>query len=162
MSDDWLKIGVAEAGFADRVVADVMAIVRTPLGRAIFEGLKASGRIVHIEKPTLADPPNAWAKPHDARAALLPGQSTGTVDAAGQPIVGAGGGSDCTIAYDPRQWPSPIHSDSVPSDVLLLTLFFQALAYAAGQAAAVEGFVGDEATLVNEAIAHYRRESELG
>lgn len=162
MSDDWLKIGIAEAGFADRVVADIMAVVRTPSGRALFERLKASGRIVHIEKPALRDPPNASATPHDLRAAIAAGRSTGTADAAGQPIVGAGGGSDCTIAYDPRQWPSPIHPNSPTSDVLLLTLFQQALAHVTGSAAAVEGLASDAAALETEAIAQYRRERRLG
>ena len=98
----WLRVATPYAGYADAVVADISRVVATPSGRAVLEAVRASGRSILIERPSLRDPPNAWVQPQD--------------------------GGDCTITYEPAQWPNPIHPPSQTSDVMLFRLLCQALA----------------------------------
>jgi hypothetical protein len=139
----WLRIATPYAGYADAVVADISRIVATASGRAVLEAVRASGRSVLIERPSVRDPPNAGVQPHDSGAASAAGGR-------------GGGGSDCTITYEPAQWPNPIHPPSQTSDVMLFRLLRQALAplqgkgdpggeqdgaMAAAEAAAVERYL---------------------
>ena len=111
----WLQVATPEPGYADRVVVDIGRIVRSKAGRALLERIRDSGRNVRIEKPDDIDPPNAWVQPRDLAAA-------------------AAGGSDCTVFYDPRQWPNAAHAAVQTSDVLLYNLLVQAASQLAGTA----------------------------
>src|SRR5437773_11310195 len=95
----WLRVATPYPGYADAVVADISRIVATPSGRALLEAVRASGRSVLIERPSVRDPPNAGVQPQDGGAASA-----------------AGAGSDCTLTYEPAQWPNPIHPPSQTSD----------------------------------------------
>ncbi len=112
----WLQVATPEPGYADCVVADIGRIVRSKAGRALLEQIRDSGRNVRIEKPYDLDPPNAWVQPRDPAAAVA-------------------GGSDCTVFYDPRQWPNAAHAAVKTSDVLLYNLLVQAASQLAGTAA---------------------------
>src|SRR3954451_3738486 len=109
--EDWLLVDPPEPGYADAVVADISRLAATISGRYLLDDLRASGYGLVIEKPPRTDPPNAYARPHDPQAATT------------------GQGSDSTIAYDPRDWPSPLHRGSPLSDVMLFTLLRQVLPY---------------------------------
>jgi hypothetical protein len=111
----WLRVDTPYPGYADAVVADLTAIVATASGRAVLEEVRASGRSVLIERPSVLDPPNAAVRPQDPSGVSAPGAPTG-------------GGCDCTITYDPGQWPNPIHPPAQTSDVMLFRLLRQALA----------------------------------
>jgi hypothetical protein len=108
---DWLVVETPEPGYADAVVADISRLAATISGRYLLDDLRASGYGLVVEKPARSDPPNAYARPHDPEAATT------------------GRGSDTTIGYDPRDWPSPIHRGSPPSDLMLFTLLREALPY---------------------------------
>ncbi len=158
----WLRVATAEAGYAGNVVADITRITRTACGRALVRQILASGHGVLIDKPAATDPPNASVRPQALRAATAPGVATGMTDASGRSVLGAGGGSDCIIAYDPRQWPNPIFPAAPPSDVLLFAMLHQALAQLCGTAdllrdAAVDAVATDAAAVVN-----YRQERDRG
>src|ERR1700733_1364078 len=108
----WLQIDSPAAGYASSVVTVVARISRTPSGRAILEGLRATGASFKIERPDPpTDPRNAWT------------WRRGTID---------GGGMEIVIAYDPADWPSPAQLDQRPSDVVLFGLFEDALTTATG------------------------------
>ena len=82
-TSNWLQIDTPQAGYAGSVVTLVARISRTPSGRTVLEGIRASGRVVRIEKP---DPPNAWTRSRDAWTAA---------------------GVDVVIAFDPADWLNP-------------------------------------------------------
>jgi hypothetical protein len=147
MSDDWLQITIAEAGYADSVVADVMRLVGTRSGRVLFDALGASGRRVTIEKPAVLDPPNAVVRRRDLHAA-----TAGDRD----------GGSDCVIAYDPRQWPNPTQPAVPASDVLLFALFREALSHVRGRAALADDRAGEALAFGDDEIATYAKERTHG
>jgi hypothetical protein len=134
----WLRVATPYAGYADAVVADISRIVATPSGRAVLEQVRASGRSVLIERPSVRDPPNAWVQPLD--------------------------GGDCTITYEPAQWPNPLHPESETSDVMLFRLLRQALAPLQGKGtptgdpAAEPG--GGEAADISAAVVRYLRERD--
>jgi hypothetical protein len=108
----WLQIDTPEAGYAGSVVTLVARIARTPSGRAILEGIRASGCNVKIERPDPpTDPPNAWVRPRDPHGRT---------------------GMEIVIAYDPADWPSPVQLGSLPSDLVLFGLFEDALMMATG------------------------------
>ena len=111
--------------------------------------MRASGRGVLIERPSVLDPPNAAVRPN------APGAASGP---------GTGAGRDCTIAYDPGQWPNPIHPPSETSDLMLFRLLRQALAPLQGRVELAgepgsgpgAGSAGDEAG----AVERYLRERD--
>jgi hypothetical protein len=93
------------AGYADAVVADLSLISATRTGRHVLTLIRDSGGAIAIERPEVLDPPLATVKPQTA---------------------GDGGRSVCTLAYEPQQWPNPIHPAIAASDVMLFTLLCQA------------------------------------
>jgi len=140
--EDWLLVDTPEPGYADAVVADISRLAATISGRYLLDDLRASGYGLVIEKPARSNPPNAYARPHDPRAATT------------------GRGSDSTIGYDPRDWPSPVHRASPPSDVMLFTLLRQALAYLWGIAEPARYEPGEMSADEAADIDMYRRERD--
>lgn len=142
----WLRVATPYPGYADAVVADISRIVATASGRAVFEAVRASGHSVLIERPSVRDPPNAAVQPQP------PGER------------GGGGGCDCTIIYEPAQWPNPIHPPSETSDVMLFRLLHQALPPLQGRGydpADPEGDRGGSAAeSENAAVERYLRERD--
>jgi hypothetical protein len=112
-TSNWLQIDTPEAGYASGVVTLVARISRTPSGRAVLGGIRASGRVVRIEKPDPpTDPPNAWTQLRDA---------------------GTPAGVDVVIAFDPADWPNPAqHGPGLqapqPADIVLFGRLEDALA----------------------------------
>lgn len=139
---DWLLVDTPEPGYADAVVADISRLAATISGRYLLDDLRASGYGLLIEKPARSDPPNAYARPHDPQAAMT------------------GRGSDSTIGYDPRDWPSPIHRDSPPSDLMLFTLLRQALPYLWGIAKPASYGAGEMSADEMADVEMYRRERD--
>jgi hypothetical protein len=139
---EWLLVETPEPGYADAVVADLSRMAATISGRYLLDDLRASGYGLVIEKPARNDPPNAYARPHDPKAAVT------------------GEGSDATISYDPRDWPSLVHRDSPPSDVMLFTLLRQALAYLWGIAEPARDGTDEMSADEVTDIALYRRERD--
>jgi len=118
----WLRVATPEAGYADCVVADIGRIVRSKAGRSLIEQIRDSGHDVLIEMPSAPlDPPNAWVQPRDLAAAVN------------------GSGTDCSVFYDPRQWPNPASAAVKSSDILLYNLLLHALAQLRGNAASQPG-----------------------
>jgi hypothetical protein len=113
----WLRVATPEPGYADRVVADIGRIVRSQAGRRLLEQIRDSGHDVLIEMPGALDPPNAWVQPRDL---------AGAID---------GSGTDCSVFYDPRQWPNAASAAVKSSDILLYNLLLLALAQLRGNAA---------------------------
>jgi hypothetical protein len=134
----WLQVATPEPGYADCVVADIGRIVRSNAGRKLLEQIRDSGRNIMIEKPYQIDPPNAWVHPRDLAAAI------------------AGGGSDCTITYDPRQWPNAVHVSVKSSDVLLYNLLLNALTQLRGAADVREAPDGSAGLVHLENLQDYR------
>lgn len=111
----WLRVATPEPGYADCVVADIGRIVRSQAGRRLLEQIRDSGHDVLIEMPSAPlDPPNAWVQPRDLAGAVN------------------GGGTDCSVFYDPRQWPNAASAVVKSSDVLLYNLLLHALAQLRG------------------------------
>ena len=134
----WLRVATPYPGYADAVVADISRIVATASGRAVFEAVRASGHSVLIERPSVRDPPNA----------------------AVQPQPGGEDGRDCTITYEPAQWPNPIHPPSQTSDVMLFRLLRQALAPLQGRAEPGGGQEGGATADETAAVERYLRERD--
>ncbi|HTZ71874.1 MAG TPA: hypothetical protein VMB71_14550 [Acetobacteraceae bacterium] len=102
-----VRVSPADPAFADAVLADVLRIRRTEVGRALFAALRGSRRVVTVRKPTPApDPPNAWTQPSPANA------------------------QEILLAYNPFDWPCPAHPDSPPSDAMLFARLGDAVAIA--------------------------------
>jgi hypothetical protein len=146
---DWLVVTRAEPGYAEAVVKDMSRIAKTASGRAVLERIRASGHAVQIQKPDAVDPPNAWVRPHAA-------------DANAPPRTGAGRGSDCIVAYDPRQWPNPAHASVGSSDVLLFTMLREALDHLLGTADPPHGQAGPAVVADDAVVAGYLRERDNG
>jgi hypothetical protein len=146
---DWLVVTRAEPGYAEAVVKDMSRIAKTASGRAVLERIRASGRSVEIQKPDAVDPPNAWVRPHDAHANA-------------PPKAGDGRGSDCIVAYDPRQWPNPAHPSVGSSDVLLFTMLREALDHLLGTADLSHGQAGPAVVADDSVVAGYQRERDNG
>jgi hypothetical protein len=158
----WLRVDTPYAGYADSVVADIARIAAASSGRALFARVRASGHSVLIEKPAPTGAPNAYVRPVDLRAATASGRPTGDTDASGGPVLGAGGGSDCVIAYDPKDWPSPTDPASPASDIMLVDLLHQALAQLTGAAEPLRYQTGEAVSDIAAGIELYRRERKDG
>lgn len=126
-ADGLLRIGAAghirldpgNPDFAAGVIAALGRIAATPEGAEILRRGGAAGRIVTIEKPSVATrPPNAWTVPDNPCAATTAGQPTGERDAAGDPVLGTGTGCGSTIVYDPADWGAPGGAQSRSAAVL--------------------------------------------
>jgi hypothetical protein len=134
----WLRVATPEPGYADSVVADIGRIVRSAAGRTLLENIRDSGHDVLIEKPERIDPPNAWVKPRDVAAAI------------------GGGGTDCSVIYDPRHWPNAAHEAVKSSDMLLYNLLLHALNQLRGTAASRPDAGGGPALLELANMRDYR------
>jgi hypothetical protein len=107
--------------------------------RAIFDGIKASGKAVTIV-PSATRPVgpdrrmgNAYAEPDDFQTATAPGKMTENYRK--DPRLGVGGGSNSTIYFNPQDWDS---ADSTPVtfkavDEVLLHELVHALRQTLGQ-----------------------------
>ena len=84
----WLQIDTSVPGYAGQVVALVTGIARTPSGRAVLEGVRASGGSVEIEKPAPSDPPNATVRRESSAQTPAP--------------EGSGAKPDWHIGFDPQ------------------------------------------------------------
>jgi hypothetical protein len=146
---DWLVVARAEPGYAEAVVKDMSRIAKTASGRAVLERIRASGHSVQIQKPDAVDPPNAWVRPHDP-------------DASRPAMARSGHGSDCIVAYDPRQWPNPAHPSVGSSDVLLFTMLREALDHLLGTADVSRREAGPAVVPDDEVVAGYQRERDNG
>jgi hypothetical protein len=112
MSDARLRIGRANPTYTDAVLADIDRIRRTAAGVKLFRALSDAERSVIVERPDPpTDPPNAWTRFTHANDR---------------------GDADIVIAYDPIDWPSPLRSGNLPSDVVLFGLFQDTLGLAGG------------------------------
>jgi len=154
----WLRVTTPEPGYADRVVGDMTRIAGTAAGRALLRQIRRSGRCVLIEQPGAIDPPNALVRPRDLRAATAPGTAVGPAEAGAPALLGTGDGSDCVVAYDPRQWPNPVHPAVPTSDVLLFALLSQALVHLRGIADLARERAREAPMTESEAAMQYRRE----
>ncbi len=158
----WLRVDTPHAGYADRVVADVTRLAGTASGRALLERVRDSGHGVLIEMPAPVAAPNAEVRPQSLRAATAAGVPTGETDADGRPVLGIGGGSDCIIAFDPLDWPSPLDPASPPSDVMLFGLLAEALGQLRGMAEPLRYGAGETGADALAGIEQYRRERRDG
>ena len=97
-----IKVDGKNKSFADSTIGDLATIDQTPSGHALLGRLDNSGHNVTIQPRT---PPGggqtSYANDVGSRAPGTPG----TVDGAGNPIPGAGTGSDSTISYSPGVYP---------------------------------------------------------
>lgn len=160
-SSGWLRVATPEPGFADRVVADMTRIAATATGRALLKQIRRSGHCVLIEKPDAIDPPNASVRPHDLRAATARGVATAPGESGTPPVLGTGNGSNCIIAYDPRQWPNPLHNEVPASDVLLFSLLSRALVQLRGMADLARDRTDQIVLTECDDVSQYRRERGL-
>ncbi|MBV9785214.1 MAG: hypothetical protein JO264_15495 [Acidisphaera sp.] len=141
----WLQIDTPEAGYAGSVVTLVARIARTQSGRAILEGIRASGGRVKIEKPTLTDPPNA---------------TVGREPAVKRPAPeNAGVTPDCYIGFDPEDWPSPVDPAARSPEVILFLLLREAVSFLrAGGGADARSVSAEPDPEEAAAIAQFQRE----
>ncbi len=125
----------------------VAGIARTPSGRAIFEGIRASGGSVKIERPEPTDPPNAtvgWESSARGAAAEDPGAKP-----------------DWYIGFDPQDWPSPFDPDARPAEVMLFLLLRETLArLRAGTDPNAQRAIAEPDPEEAAAIARFRQERE--
>jgi hypothetical protein len=143
----WLVIDTAEPGYAPSVVTLVARIARTPSGRAILEGIRASGGSVKIEKPAPTDPPNATVGRESS------GQQAQPEDPAQRP--------DLYLGFDPQDWPSPFDAAARSPEVVLFVMLREALArLCAGPDAASRFLSRDAAADAEEAAAVARFQQE--
>lgn len=157
-----LRIATPEAGYAGNVVADLTRITGTPSGRALIRQIRAGSHSILIEKPAAGGLPNATLRPHALQAATAPDAAAGIAEASGRAAPGPGDGSDCIIAYDPRQWPNSIHPAVPSSDVLLFAMLRQALDQLRGTADLQHDAAGGTTATEAAEVAIYRREREDG
>jgi uncharacterized protein involved in type VI secretion and phage assembly len=113
--------------YVSTVIQDLTTIHSTKDGDARMDRIDSSGKQVTIQNYDSAYPkpasPNADTMPGnnsltDWQNAGAPGTPAGT-DAAGNPVVGNGKGSDSTIHYDPADWPDPTSRTKAPGDSIL-------------------------------------------
>jgi hypothetical protein len=141
-TSSWLQIDTPEAGYAGAVVTLVARISRTPSGRAILEGIRASGKVVRIEKPDPpTNPPNAWTRRRDARTVA---------------------GVDVVIAFDPADWPNPAQrgpgtQGPQPADLVMFGRLEDALAMVSGGGPPREP-PDEQGATVSTALQAYARE----
>jgi uncharacterized protein involved in type VI secretion and phage assembly len=114
-----IRVAGGDAIFRDAAVGDLARIDQTPSGHALIGRLNSSGHTTTIQpRPpgsTVANTGTGFANQPASRAPGTPG----TTDAAGNPLPGAGTGSDSTISYDPSDFPVPGTRTNAPSDVAL-------------------------------------------
>jgi hypothetical protein len=123
---DWLLVDAADPTYVDAVVSKLTHIMGVPSGRALLRRVYETGRSVTIGRPDPTDPPNAWVRPADLRAATAAGKPTGETSGRDEPVVGTGTGSDSIVAYEPADWPSPTDPASPVSDAMLFALLQEA------------------------------------
>jgi uncharacterized protein involved in type VI secretion and phage assembly len=108
-----VKVDGKDKKFADDTITDLATIDQTPNGHALLGRLDTSGHTTTIQPQNpIADGGTSWTNPGGSR----PG-APGTVDAAGNPIPGAGSGSDATVSYSPSFYPA--NKTNEPGDVAL-------------------------------------------
>jgi hypothetical protein len=139
---DWLLIDAEDPSFGDRVVRDLTRLVGTPSGRALLARARASGRALRVVPPEQTDPPNAWIQ-----AGL--GQSAAALGAVP---------TECVIAFDPVDWPSPIDAASPASDVVLFALLHEACGQGLTGAKPAPHPPGVEAIYRRAEVQHYQWE----
>jgi type VI secretion system secreted protein VgrG len=121
--------------YVSRVVEDLATIDSTKDGQDRLSRIDGSGRQVTIQNYDASNPkpatPNADTIPGnntvaDYQNAAAPGkvaaQSTAggpITDAAGNPVLGNGKGTDSTVHYDPNDWPDPNTRTKAPGDAIL-------------------------------------------
>lgn len=132
----WLLVRPSEPGYADAVVVTIGRISRTGSGRTMLEQIRQTG-VVTIDKPAQTDPPNASVRREDAGAA-----------------------PQCAIAFDARDWPSPVAPNSLPADEMLFTLFREALGQLQGAISPGQPQSDQAATDEANAVARYRSERD--
>jgi uncharacterized protein involved in type VI secretion and phage assembly len=114
-----IRVSGGTPAYRDAVITDLATMDQTPAGHTLINSLNTSGRTTTITPLTPpASPANAFATATNAAAASVPG-TPGTVDAAGNPIAGAGTGSDSTLNYNPSDWPDPTYRTKPPGDIVL-------------------------------------------
>ena len=98
----WLKIDTPFAGYAGEVATLVSRIARTQAGRAVLEGMRASGGSVRIQPPERpTNPPNAWARPTEAEGE---------------------GAREVVVFYDPGDWRGETSTATPPAEEVLFGL----------------------------------------
>ena len=127
----WLVIDSSEPGYAPSVVTLVARISRTPSGRAILEGIRASGGSVKIEAPASTDPPNATVSRESPTHMPVPD------DPADRP--------NWYIGFDPRDWPNPFDRHARSPEVMLFVLLRDALARLRSEPVPVDRFAMSDA-----------------
>jgi len=109
-----IKVDGKDKGFADSTIGDLAIMDQTKNGHALLGRIDSSGHTVTIQPQNpVADAGTGYA--NDA-ASKKPG-TPGTIDGAGNPIPGAGSGSDSTISYSPSFYPA--NATNEPGDVAL-------------------------------------------
>ncbi|HEY3912426.1 MAG TPA: hypothetical protein VGM07_21430 [Stellaceae bacterium] len=144
----WLQIDTAKPGYAGSVVTLVSVIARTPSGRAILEGIRASGGSVKIEAPALTDPPNA---------------TVGRESSARGPVSeDRGGKPDWYVGFDPEDWPSPFDPAARSPEVMLFLLLREALMrLRAGSEAGAHPAIAEPDPQEAAAIARFQQERNI-
>ena len=109
-----IKVDGKDKNFADSAITDLATIDQTPSGHALLGRLDSSTHTTTIAPQNpIAD---GGTRPANGAAARAPG-TPGTVDGAGNPIPGAGTGSDSTVDFSPTFYPA--NTTNEPSDVAL-------------------------------------------
>ena len=141
---DWLLIDAEDPSFGDRVVRDLTRLVGTPSGRALLARARASGRALRVVAPEQTDPPNAWVQ-----AGL--GPAAPALEAVP---------TECVIAFDPVDWPSPIDAASPASDVVLFALLHEACEQGQTGAKPAPQPPGVEALYCRAEVQNYQQERD--
>jgi len=112
-----IRVAAGDRAFQDAVINDLATMDQTPSGHALINNLNGSGHATTIQpRPAGSTVANTGTSFANDAASRQPG-TPGTTDAAGNPLPGAGTGSDSTISYNPSDFPIPGTTSQAPSDV---------------------------------------------
>jgi uncharacterized Zn-binding protein involved in type VI secretion len=122
-----IRIRSYDAADAARVLADLAHMAALPAGRAMLLRRDASGRTLTIIPrlfvlglvPNAGARPANWADATPAGQPVFDGVGNKVNDHAGTQSLGTGLGTDTTVQYNPRDWPSAAYRTQPPGDVIL-------------------------------------------
>jgi hypothetical protein len=109
-----IQVDGRNKAFADGAISDLATIDQTQIGHDRLQSIDNSGHNVRIQQQTPGAGNVTRLPPGAAGAATRQPGTPGTLDAAGNPIPGAGTGGDSTVLYSPGV---PAGRTNRPSDV---------------------------------------------
>jgi uncharacterized protein involved in type VI secretion and phage assembly len=112
-----IRVAGGNAAYKDAVVNDLATMDQTPAGHALVQNLDSSGHTTTIQPRPAGSTPAATGTGYANEPASRAPGTPGTTDAAGNPLPGAGTGSNSTINYNPSDWPLAGTRTNPPSDV---------------------------------------------